>query len=328
MRAVCIREAGGPEVLELCEVEAPTPRAGEVAIDVRCAALNRADLLQRRGHYPAPAGTRSDIPGLEYAGVVTAVGADIDEAVIGRRVMGLVPGGAYAERVVAPFDHLLPISGELDFERAAAIPEAFLTAWDALRQGELDAGERVLVHAAGSGVGTAALQLARAMGAERIFGTASEGKLARITQLGLPLDVPIDYRNESFRAVVDRETDGEGVDVILELVGSSYWADDLAALAHRGRLVLIGLMSGARAETDLGLVLRRRLRIVGTVMRTRSPVEKAALARAAREEMLQGFADGSLEPVVDRVFPLDEAPAAHAFMEANRNFGKIVLAVS
>lgn len=328
MKAVCIREAGGPEVLELREVDAPTPGEGEVAIDVRCTALNRADLLQRRGRYPAPSGTRSDIPGLEYAGVVAAAGEGVDDAAIGRRVMGLVPGASYAERVVAPYDQLLPIPEGMDFEQAAAIPEAFCTAWDALRQAEFSAGESVLVHAAGSGVGTAALQLARALGAGRIFGTASAPKLAGIAELDLPLDVAVDYRRENFRQVVERETEGAGVDVILELVGAAYWADDLECLAHRGRLVLIGLMSGARAETDLGTILRRRLRIIGTVMRTRSAVEKGRLARAVREELLPRFADGTITPILQRVFPLAEAADAHAFMEDNRNLGKIVLRVS
>ena len=328
MRAVCIREPGGPEVLELRDVDPPAPGRGEVAIDVRCTALNRADLLQRRGRYPAPAGTRGDIPGLEYAGIVAAAGPGVDGAVVGRRVMGLVPGAAYAERVVVAHDQTLPIPDGLSFEQAAAIPEAFCTAWDALRQADFDAGERVLVHAAGSGVGTAALQLARAMRAGRIFGTASRTKLDRIAELELPLDVGIDYRRESFREVVERETDGGGVDVILELVGAGYWADDLASLAHRGRLVLIGLMSGTEAGTDLATVLRRRLRIVGTVMRSRPPREKARLAAAVREQLLPWFADGTLAPVVERVFPLREVAEAHAFMEDNRNLGKIVLRVA
>ncbi|MFW6085277.1 MAG: NAD(P)H-quinone oxidoreductase [Gemmatimonadota bacterium] len=328
MRAVRIREAGGPEVLELHEVEAPVPGPGEVAVDVRCTALNRADLLQRRGRYPAPDGTRPEIPGLEYAGVVEAVGKGVDDAAVGRRVMGLVPGASYAERIVTPYDQTLPIPEGMDFERAAAIPEAFCTAWDALRQADVAAGDRVLVHAAGSGVGTAALQLARAMGAGRIFGTASAGKLSGIAELGLPLDVPVDYRSESFREVVERETAGEGVDVILELVGAAYWADDVASLARRGRLVLIGLMSGARAETDLATILRRRLRVIGTVMRTRSATEKERLAAAARERLLPWFADGTLVPVVQRVFPLSDAARAHEFMEADRNLGKIVLRIS
>lgn len=329
MKAVRISRPGGPEVLELVELPEPEPGPGDVAVDVRCTALNRADLLQRAGRYPAPPGAPPDIPGLEYAGVVAAVGSGVDGERVGTRVMGLVPGGAYAERVVTPADQTVPIPPELDFIQAAALPEAYFTAWDALRQARFAAGERVLVHAAGSGVGTAALQLASVFGASRIVGTASAEKLAAIAAAGLPLDVPIDYeRTEDVGEAIRRGTDGAGVDVILELVGAAYWQADLQALAPRGRLVLIGLMSGARAETDLGVILRRRLTIVGTVMRTRGAEEKAALADAVRRELVPRFADGSLAPVVHEVLPLARAAQAHELMQANRNFGKIVLRVS
>lgn len=314
-------------MLQLAEVESPEPGPGAVLVGVRCTALNRADLLQRAGRYPAPGDVRSDIPGLEYSGVVVRVGEGADRTLEGTRVMGLVPGAAYAEFLVAPRDQILSIPDRLDFEQAAAVPEAFLTAWDALRQAEFAAGMSVLIHAAGSGVGTAALQLARLGGASQIFGTASRGKLEEIARRGLPLDVPVDYRQTRFLEVVERETEGRGVDVILDLVGASYWADDLACLAERGRLVLIGLLSGARAETDLGRILRNRLNIIGTVMRTRGADEKRRLAGAFRAEILPRFADGTLAPVLDRVFPLAEAAEAHAFMEANRNVGKIVLRV-
>lgn len=327
MRAVRIRGPGGPEVLEISEVEPPEPGPGEVTIDVRCAGLNRADVLQRLGGYPPPAGTRPDIPGLEYAGVVSEVGEGVDPSVMGDRVMGLVPGAACAERLVTPFDQTLPIPDNLDFIQAAAVPEAFCTAWDALRQAEFAAGEDVLVHAAGSGVGTAALQLARAMGASRIFGSASAGKLAGIAELGLPLDHPIDYRRSEFREVVARETD-DGVDVILELVGAAYWADDLVSLAPGGRLVLIGLLGGSRAETDLRPILVKRLRVIGTVMRSRDEREKRELAHDVRRDLLPWLADGTLRPVVYEVFPLAEVAAAHACMEDDRNLGKIVLQVS
>lgn len=327
MKAVRILRAGGPEVLALSEVEPPEPGPGEVAVDVRCAGVNRADVLQRIGRYPPPAGTRADIPGLEYAGVVSEAGEGVDPAVVGRRVMGLVPGAAYAERLVAPLDQTLPIPDNLDDVEAAAVPEAFCTAWDALRQAEFAAGESILVHAAGSGVGTAALQLARALGASTIFGTASAGKLAGIAALGLPLDHPIDYRRSDFREIVARETKA-GVNVILELVGATYWGADLESLASRGRLVLIGLLGGTRAETDLGLLLAKRLRVIGTVMRSRDDREKRALARDVRRQLLPWLTDGTLRPVVYEVFPLAEAAAAHACMEDDRNLGKIVLQVS
>ena len=329
MKAVRITRPGGPGVLELVDLEPPEPGPGEVAVEGLCTALNRADLLQRAGRYPAPPGAPSDIPGLEYAGIVASAGRGVSSPLPGDRVMGLVPGGAYAERVVVAADQTIPIPANLDFVRAAALPEACFTAWDALRQAEFEAGESVLVHAAGSGVGTAALQLARALGASRILGTASPGKLAAIAAAGLPLDVPIDYEaTQDIGATIREATGGDGVDVILELVGAVYWATDIASLAPRGRLVLIGLMSGVRAETDLGTILRHRLRVIGTVMRTREAGEKAELARSVRDELLPRFADGSIVPVIHAVMPLANAAEAHAMMEANRNFGKIVLRVS
>jgi putative PIG3 family NAD(P)H quinone oxidoreductase len=329
LKAVRITRPGGPGVLELDDLEAPRPGPGEVAVDVRCTALNRADLLQRAGRYPAPPGAPADLPGLEYAGVVASAGSGVKNPAPGDRVMGLIAGGAYAERVVVAADQTIPIPANLDFVQAAALPEACFTAWDALRQAEFEPGESVLVHAAGSGVGTAALQLARALGASRILGTASSGKLAAIAAAGLPLDVPIDYEaTEDIGARIREGTGGAGVDVILELVGAAYWQTDIASLAPRGRLVLIGLMSGVRAETDLGTILRHRLRVIGTVMRTRGAREKAELARSVRDVLLPRFADGSIVPVIHAVMPLANAAEAHALMEANRNFGKIVLRVS
>lgn len=327
MKAVRILRSGGPEVLAVSEVEPPEPGPGDVAVDVRCAGLNRADVLQRIGRYPPPAGTRADIPGLEYAGVISEAGEGVDPSVVGQRVMGLVPGAAYAERLVAPLDQTLPIPDELDDVEAAAVPEAFYTAWDALRQAEFAAGESILIHAAGSGVGTAALQLARALGASTIFGTASAGKLAGIAALDLPLDHPIDYRRTDFREIVAQETNA-GVDVILELVGATYWAADLESLASRGRLVLIGLLGGARAETDLRLLLAKRLQVIGTVLRSREDREKRELTHDVRRQLLPWLEDGTLRPVVYEVFPLAEAAAAHACMEDDRNLGKIVLQVS
>jgi NADPH:quinone reductase-like Zn-dependent oxidoreductase len=241
--------------------------------------------------------------------------------------MGLVPGGSYAECVVTPFDETLAIPERLGFTGGAAVPEAFCTAWDALLQAGFEEGMSVLVHAAGSGVGTAALQLARVFGASRIYGTASSGKLSAIAERQLPLDVPIDYRTTAFRDVIRRETGGAGVDVILDLVGGSYWTDNLTTLADGGRLVLIGLLGGVTAQTNLGVILRRRLRLIGTVMRSRGSDERQEVARRAREDLLPKFDDGTLEPVVDRVFPLTQAADAHRYMEDNRNLGKILLNV-
>lgn len=318
---------GGPDVLEFTDVEPPVAGPHEVAVEVRCTALNRADLLQRAGQYPPPDHVRADIPGLEYAGVITDVGEGVDESAVGSWVMGLVPGASYAECIVTPFDETIGIPERLGFTGGAAVPEAFSTAWDALLQAGFQEGMSVLVHAAGSGVGTAALQLARAFGASRVYGTASAGKLTAIAERRLPLDVPIDYRTTAFRDVIRRETGGAGVDVIIDLIGGSYWTDNLLSLADRGRLVLVGLLGGVTAQTNLGVILRRRLHVIGTVMRTRGRDERREVARRVREDLLPRFDDGTLQPVVDRVFPLAEAAAAHRYMEDNRNLGKILLTV-
>ena len=328
MKAARILRPGGPEVLEIADIESPVAGPGQVLVDVRCTALNRADLLQRRGQYPPPPGVRPDIPGLEYAGVVADVGAGVDESDVGSWVMGLLPGGGYAEHVVVLADHMLAIPEGMEFAGGAAIPEAFCTAWDALLQAGFSPGMSVLVHAAGSGVGTAALQLARAFGAGRVYGTASAPKLETLASRDLPLDVPIDYRKQAFRDVIRRETGGQGVDIILDLVGASYWTDNLASLAVGGRIVLIGLVGGITAQTNLGVLLRRRLRVIGTVMRSRSDEEKRAIADRVRTDLLPLFASGQLQPVVDRVFPLEQVAAAHHYMEENRNAGKIILRVS
>jgi NADPH:quinone reductase-like Zn-dependent oxidoreductase len=242
--------------------------------------------------------------------------------------MALLGGGGYAERVVVPAGMVLPVPSSLSFAEAAAIPEVFYTAYDALfRQAGLSMGESVLVHAAGGGVGTAALQLARAGGAARIFGTASSAKLTGIERQGLPLDVPIDYRAASFEEVVRERTEGRGVDVILDMVGGDYLGPDLRSLAELGRVVLVGLLRGRSAEADLGLILRRRLRVLGTVLRARSAAEKLTLTAEVRDRLLPLFEQGRLRPVVDRTFPLEEAEMAHRSMDADENLGKIVLEV-
>ncbi len=328
MKAARILRPGGPEVLEVIEVESPEAGPGQVLVDVRCTALNRADLLQRRGQYPPPAGVRPDIPGLEYSGIVSNVGTGVDEAAVGSWVMGLLPGAGYAEQIVAPYDQTLALPEDMEFSGGAAIPEAFSTAWDALQQAGFLSGMSVLIHAAGSGVGTAALQLTRAFGASRVYATASKAKLDALASRELPLDVPIDYRKQAFRDVIRRETGGKGVDIILDLVGASYWTDNLASLAVGGRIVLIGLMGGITAQTNLGVLLRRRLRVIGTVMRSRSDDEKRTIADQVRTDLLPLFASGRLQPVVDRVFALEEVAEAHQYMEENRNTGKIVLRVS
>lgn len=328
MRAVRITEPGGPEVLRLDDVPDPRPAPDELLVEVRAAGLNRADLLQREGGYPAPPGSPEDIPGLEFAGEVVEVGEAVRGFRVGDRVMGLLGGGGYAERVATPADLALPVPRGLSWAEAAAVPEVFVTAWDALfRQGGFSAGDRVLVHSAGGGVGTAALQVAAAGGASTVFGTASSRKLEGIAALGLPLDVPVERQEEDFADVVELETGGHGADVILDTVGADYWGRNVACLAEQGRLVLIGLLGGRTVEVDLGTLLRGRLHVVGTVLRARSRAEKAALTAAVRDRLLPLFEDGRLRPVVDRTFPLAGAADAHDYMASNENLGKVVLEV-
>lgn len=332
-----VREPGGPGVLEVADVPDPEPGPEEVLVEVRAAALNRADLLQRQGHYPAPPGAPSDVPGLEFAGVVAATGERAGAVAAsagaspfrpGDRVMGLLGGGGYAERVASPADLVLPVPEGLSFPEAAAVPEVFFTAFDALvRQAGLGLGDAVLIHSAGGGVGTAALQIADLAGASPVVGTASAGKLEGLADRGLPLDVPVDYREEAFREAVADATEGRGVDVILDTVGADYWEDNVASLAELGRMVLVGLLGGRRVEADLGVLLRKRARVLGTVLRSRSRAEKAALTAEVRRRLLPRFRDGTLRPVVDRTFPLGDAAGAHRYMEENRNLGKIVLEV-
>ncbi|HEY4159095.1 MAG TPA: NAD(P)H-quinone oxidoreductase [Polyangiaceae bacterium] len=323
MKAVVVARPGGPEELRIADVPAPSPGPGELAIDVVATALNRADLLQRRGLYPPPAGA-SEILGLECAGVVSELGADVAGRALGERVMALLPGGGYAERVVVPEAMAMVIPSELDFSQAAAIPEAFLTAREALvSAGKLRAQESVLVHAAAGGVGLAAVQLARALGA-RVFATAgSTEKCARVRELGA--DVVVNYKLEDFADVALRETSGRGLDLILDFVGATHMPQHARCLAEQGRHVLIGLLGGARAELDLGRLLMKRQTLTGLVMRTRSVAEKIALTRAFARDTLPLFSDGRLQPVIDSVYPLAEIARAHERMEANLNLGKIVV---
>ncbi|MGE5090861.1 MAG: NAD(P)H-quinone oxidoreductase [Bacillota bacterium] len=318
MRAVIFDGAGGPEVIRIGEVPKPAVAPGQVRVRVHAAALNRADLVQRRGHYPAPAGWPSEIPGLEFAGEVEAVRDDVSRWDIGDRVMGLMGGGAQAEYVVVHEDELIPIPGGLDYAHAAAIPESFLTAYDALSvRAHLRSGERVLIHAVGSGLGTAAAQIARRMGATVIGTSRSADKLARATVFGV--DQGVDTSGGSFRDAVH-----EPVNVVLDVLGGRALADNLAVLAPRGRLILLGLLAGRIAQIDLDLVLRKRVEVIGTVMRTREADERAALAREFTDLMVPLFEHGVLRPVVDRVIRMSEVPAAHAALERNETFGKLV----
>jgi NADPH2:quinone reductase len=327
MKALRLHDFSGPSALRWEEVPAPSPAPGEVLVRVRATALNRADLLQTLGRYPAPPGAPADIPGLEYAGEVLAVGERVAGARPGDRVMGLVGGGAFAEQLCAPERELLRVPAGLSYAEAAALPEAFLTAWDALvLQGGLRAGETVLVHAAGSGVGVAAVQVAVAAGA-RVIGTSRTAeKLSRLAAYGLHAGV-LTGEGRDATADVLSATRGRGVDLVLDLVGGSAVGLSLKVLAPRGRMLLVGLMDGASPQVDLGLVLRKRLQLTGTVMRSRPPEEKAALAAQAERMLLPLFDAGALRPTVDAVLPLPRAAEGFARMAANGTFGKIVLQV-
>jgi NADPH2:quinone reductase len=323
MRAVVYTAAGGPEVISIHEVPAPTPELGELRVRVRAAGLNRADIYQRKGGYPAPPGWPRDIPGLEYAGEVDAVGAGVTRWRLGDRVMGLVGGGAQAELVVVRESDVLPIPGNLSFAEAAAIPEVFYTAYDALvTRGRLQEGERVLIHAVGSGVGTAAAQIAKHQGATVIGTSRSAVKLARAAAYGV--DVGIDTSRTAVRDAV-----GGPVHLIIDVIGGSALAEHLAILAPRGRLVILGLMGGRKSEIELDQLLHKRLEIIGSVMRSRGTDERAALVRELGERLVPLFEPRGgqpvLRPVLDRTYPMEQIAEAHDAMERNENFGKLVL---
>jgi putative PIG3 family NAD(P)H quinone oxidoreductase len=325
MRAIVYGGSGGVEVIGLAGRPRPEPGAGQLLVRVRAAGLNRADLIQRRGGYPAPPGWPAEVPGLEYAGVVEALGGAVDRWRPGDRVMGLVGGGAQAEYLVVDQREALPIPAPLRFSDAAAIPEAFLTAWDALAlRARVRPGERVLVHAVGSGVGTAAVQLAVWLGATAIGSSRSAEKLERARALGM--EAGIDTSGGWAARSLDRP-----VNVILDCLGGAAFAENLMALAPRGRLVLLGtLQGGTAAAVDLGRILRSRLEVIGTVMRSRGLPERAELVEAFAARVLpqftpSGLSKPALAPVVGAVFPMSEVRRAHDAMEGNAVFGKIVL---
>ncbi|HEX4420927.1 MAG TPA: NAD(P)H-quinone oxidoreductase [Kofleriaceae bacterium] len=323
MRAIAITKPGGPEVLALVDRPLPEPSRGEVRVRVRATAINRADLLQRMGAYPAPADAPPDIPGLELAGEVDALGPGVERLAVGDRVFGLVGGGGYAEAVVSHERALAVIPDGMSFEDAAAVPEAFITAHDAIvGQAGLRGGETLLVHAVGSGVGTAAVQLGRALGVYVIGTARTADKLERARPLGMAAGVVA--KDGKFADQV--RTHGEP-SVVLELVGGPYVDEDIRAVAPLGRIVLVGLLAGGRNEVDLGGILRKRLRIFGTVLRARPLEEKIAAMRSFEAHVVPLFRRGLLVPVIDTVMDLDAAAAAHTRMASNAGFGKIILRV-
>jgi NADPH2:quinone reductase len=326
MKAIVIREPGGPDVLTLRELPSPSPGHAQVRVRVRYAGVNRADLLQRMGFYPAPPGVPADIPGLEYAGVIDAVGPGVSRVSAGDRVFGLVSGGAYAEELIVHEREVVRTPDSLGDEAAAAVPEAFVTAYDAMvTQGRLAPGERVLIHAAGSGVGTAAVQIARALGCFVAGTSRTADKLERCKALGL--DAGILVERGAFAAELLRLTGGQGADLVLDLVGGAYVAEDVAACAPRGRVLVVGLTAGLRSEIDLAMLLRKRVAITGTVLRSRPLEEKILAAQVLEKHLVPWLSRGSVKPVIDQVFPVAEAGAAHAHVAADRSFGKVLLAM-
>jgi NADPH:quinone reductase len=326
MRAIVIREPGGPDVLELRDVPEPEVPYGHVRIRVRYAGVNRADLLQRAGFYPAPPGVPRDIPGLEYAGTIDAVGPGATRFAAGARVFGLVAGGAYAEKVIAHEREVAPAPEGLDERDAAAAPEAFVTAYDALMtRGRLQPGERVLVHAAGSGVGTAAIQVARALGCFVVGTSRTADKLDRCRALGMNAGVVPE--KGAFAQQVRELTGGHGVDVVIDLVGGDYARESIAACASGGRVVVVGLTGGASAQIALGELMHKRATLVGTVLRARPLEEKIDAARMLEKNLGPWLTEKRVRSIVDRVYPLAEAGAAHAHVAGNGSFGKVLLDV-
>lgn len=324
MRAVVLDGHGGPEVLTVHDVPDPEPAPGEVLVDVVGTACNRADLLQRMGLYPGPP-MDPEIPGLEFAGRVAALGDGVSRWSVGDAVMAITGGGGYAERAVVHEDQAVRVPAGMALDVAGGLAEVFITAWDALVvRGELAAGGTALVHAGASGVGTAAIQLCRMVGAEVIV-TASAGKLDRCMDLGASLAV--DYRSEDWVAAVSGHTGGRGVDVVLDVVGGDYLDRNVNCLATAGTIVQVGVMGGGSATFGLAKLLVKRATVVGTTLRARSLAEKVAVSRAFEEQVVPGFEDGRLAVVVDRRFALDEIATAHAYMETNASVGKILLGV-
>jgi putative PIG3 family NAD(P)H quinone oxidoreductase len=324
MKAVVITRPGGAEVLRLEDRSTPEPGSGQIRVRVRTSALNRADLLQRAGNYPVPAGVPADISGMEYAGEVDALGEAATLWKIGDKVMGLVGGAGHAEYLCVHEREAIPVPRSMSWEDAGAIPEAFLTGYDALfNRLNLKLGETLLIHAVGSGVGTATLQIARAAGANVIGTARSAGKLERAKDLGL--STAVDASRGDWAEGVEKAVGTERVHAIVDLVGGNYLKGNLRVLALRGRLVVVGLTAGATAQFNMGLLLRKRLTMVGTVLRARPLEEKITLARDFAIHAVPMFETGLLKPVIDRVMPFAEIRAAHELMESNGTFGKIVL---
>lgn len=325
MRAVIAAEPGGPEVLSVAEIADPEPGPGEVVLDVAAAGLNRADLLQRQGHYPPPPG-ESEVIGMECSGTVAALGPGVEGWSVGEEACALLAGGGYAERVVVPAGQLMPLPAGVDLVSAAALPEVACTVWsNVFMVAGLQPQETLLVHGGAGGIGSFAIQLAHRLGARVATTAGSPDKLAACAALGA--DVAIDYREQDFVAVLKDATDGHGADVILDNMGAKYLARNVDALATEGRLVIIGMQGGVRAELDIGRLLRKRGAVIATNLRGRPREEKAAICASVVEHVWPLVAEGLVRPVVGGTFALAEAAAAHAYLESGEHSGKILLTV-
>jgi putative PIG3 family NAD(P)H quinone oxidoreductase len=323
MRAVIVASPGGPEQLHVEDQPDPVIGDGDVLIAVAAAGVNRADLLQRMGHYPPPPGA-SEILGLEVSGRVAGVGGGVSTISQGDRVMALLAGGGYAELAAVPAAQVVRVPDNLDLIEAGGIPEVFITAHDALfTRARLQDGETVLIHGGGGGVGTAAIQLAKTHGCHVFVTAGSAAKLARCIELGA--DAGINYATEDFVARTRELTDGRGADVVLDIMGASYLDRNLDVVASDGRIVVIGMQGGTHAEIDLGIMMRRRLSLISTALRARPSAQKAVIVAAFAAAVVPALAAGTLRPVIDRVLPLEDAAEAHRLMESSGAVGKIVL---
>jgi NADPH:quinone reductase len=324
MKVVVITSPGVPEVLQVQERPRPRPAPGEVLVQVAAAGINRPDVLQRKGNYPPPPGASPDIPGLEIAGTIVETGEGCRRWKVGDRVCALVTGGGYAEYCAAPEGQCLPVPAGLSFAESASLPETFFTVWsNVFDRGQLKPGQSLLVHGGSSGIGVAAIQLAKVWGASVFVTAGSQEKCAFCESLGA--DKAINYKTEKFRDEIRAATGKRGVDVILDMIGGDYTPDNLDVLAEEGRLVLINTMKGDEVTVRLGMIMRKRLTVTGSALRARDTAFKAAIAVRLEEQVWPWLASGKVKPVIYRTFPLDQAAAAHALMESSAHIGKIVL---
>ena len=326
MNVIEISEPGGPEVLVPAQRPTPTPDAGEILIKVDAAGVNRPDAIQRAGHYPPPPGA-TDLPGLEVAGTIAAMGANVSRFSLGDAVCALTPGGGYAQYCLAPAGHCLPIPAGFSMVEAAGVPETCFTVWhNVFQRGDLKKGETFLVHGGSSGIGTTAIQLATAFGA-RVLTTAGSDEKCRFCE-SLGAERAINYRTEDWPAVVREVTEKQGVDVILDMVGARYMQMNINSLAMDGRIVIVGFLGGSKAEIDFSRVMVRRQTITGSTLRPQSDAAKTEIATALKTQIWPLLENGTVKPIVHKTFPLNQAADAHALMESSQHIGKIILTAS